>query len=47
MALDGDGNLAVADELNHRVQVLCCADGACLRTIGAKGSGPGAPPDSL
>jgi hypothetical protein len=42
MALDSDGNLAVADELNHRVQVLSVADGSCIRAFGSKGSGPGA-----
>ena len=41
MAVDCDGNVVVADEANHRVQVLRLSDGACLRTIGSAGSGAG------
>ena len=41
VALDGQGNVVVADGRNHRVQVLRCSDGAHLSTIGSKGSGAG------
>ena len=41
MALDHQGNVVVADEGNHRLQVIRLIDGACLRTIGSKGSGAG------
>ena len=40
VAVDGDGNILVADQSNHRVQVLR-ADGTHIRTIGSRGSGPG------
>ncbi len=41
IALDGEGNVAVADGQNNRVQVLRYSDGAHLRTIGSQGSGAG------
>ena len=41
MAWDHQGNVAIADEYNHRVQVVRLSDGACLRTIGSEGSGAG------
>ncbi len=41
VALDGQGNVVVADSGNHRVQVLRSSDGAHLRTIGSQGSGAG------
>jgi tripartite motif-containing protein 71 len=39
VALDGQGNVVMADCGNDRMQVLRCSDGAHLRTTGSKGSG--------
>jgi hypothetical protein len=41
MAWDQQGNVLVADADNHRLQFVRLSDGACLRTIGCKGSGAG------
>jgi hypothetical protein len=41
MAWDLQGNVVVADNDNHRLQVIRLSDGACLRIIGSKGSGAG------
>jgi len=41
MAWDHQGNVVVADQNNHRLQVIRLSDGACLRTIGSEGSGAG------
>ena len=41
MAWDHQGNVVVADQVNHRLQVIRLSDGACLRTIGSLGSGAG------
>jgi len=41
VAVDGKGNIIVADTENHRVQVLRISDGECLRIIGSRGSGNG------
>ena len=41
IAFDSDGNLVVADCLNHRVQVLSYRGGKHLRTIGSQGAGAG------
>ena len=41
VALDGAGNMVVADHANHRVQVLRCSDGSHMRTIGSEGRGNG------
>jgi hypothetical protein len=41
MAWDHQGNVAIADEDNHRVKVVRLSDGACLRTIGSEGEGAG------
>ena len=43
MAWDQQGNVVVADETNHRLQVVRLSDGACLRTIGSRGSIQGTP----
>jgi tripartite motif-containing protein 71 len=41
VALDGAGNIVVADHANHRVQVLRYSDGSHVRTIGSHGKGNG------
>ena len=41
MVWDLQGNVVVADDDNHRLQVIRLSDGACLRTIGSNGSGAG------
>jgi len=41
VAFDSEGNLAVADCGNHRIQVLRYSDGTHLRTIGSHGLGAG------
>ncbi len=41
MAWDLQGDAVVADESNHRLQVIRLSDSACLSTIGSKGSGAG------
>ena len=41
IAVDGEGNVAVFDRGNARVQVHRLSDGAHIRTIGSKGSGNG------
>ena len=39
VALDGQGNVVMADCGNDRMQVLRCSDGVHLRTTGSKDSG--------
>ena len=41
IAVDGEGNIAVYDGDNCRVQVHRLSDGAYIRTIGSRGSGNG------
>ncbi len=41
VAFDGEGNLVVADSLNHRIGVFRYSDGAYLRSFGSKGAGAG------
>jgi len=41
VAFDGEGNLAVSDCRNNRIQVFCYIDGAHLRNIGSEGAGNG------
>ncbi len=41
VCLSGDGELFVADSRHGRVAVFRAADGLYLRSVGAKGSGPG------
>jgi hypothetical protein len=41
MALDDEGNIVVADEDSHHLQIIQRTDGALLRTIGGFGTQPG------
>jgi outer membrane protein assembly factor BamB len=41
MALDDEGNIVVADEGSHNLQIIQRTDGALLRTIGGFGTQPG------
>jgi sugar lactone lactonase YvrE len=41
VAFDGEGNLVVADSLNHRIQVFRYSDGTHLRSFGSNGAGAG------
>ena len=41
VAFDGEGNLVVADGLNHRIQVFRYIDGTHLRSFGSEGTGNG------
>ncbi len=41
MALDDEGNIVVADEGSHHLQIIQRTDGALLRTIGGFGTQPG------